>query len=169
MPSDLVEGEVVILLVPRGLCSSNYVAGGLPEGDIEIRYDAFTEQGWIRVGERELRVRKHGMASGTWSLEYDGIELMVGQKASAFSRRMEIQALHGAEPEGTLYVDPMGVIRSGYTLEMEGRVLGRIEPVHAFTRRTVLTCDPSVGLLPRLFAFWMVGLMRKRAAAAAAS
>lgn len=161
--------KAVLLLVPRAFCSQDYRAKGLPEGPVEVRFNALTEQGEIRVGEHTFRVRKHGPASGHWTLEHEGTVLAEAEKPSALRSRFRIRTIEGTGFKGDLTLSPKRLLGGTWTLSYQSRLLGEIRPVHPFTRRMRLECEPSVGLLIRLFAFWVVGMMRRRSAAAAAS
>lgn len=172
MPSDALppNRSPVLVLVPRGVCSQDFRVRGADGAEpIEVHFRKLTEQGSIHVGSREFTIRKHGPASGEWTLEHEGVVLARGRKPSALSRRMLVEAVEEAGLAGALELRPTRILGRGYSVALDGTPVGTVRPLHPFTRRTELECDPAVGLLVRLFAFWLVALMWRRDAAAAAS
>lgn len=154
----------MIACLPKSICSRNYRVRGLPEGEAEVLFDSMTEQGDIILGSQTLRVRKHGMASGRWTLEADGEVLAEAIKPSAMSRLIEIHTLGS-----TITLQPRSMLSRAFDVHHEANRCGTIHTVHAFTRRAVIECDDSLDTLTQLFAFWMVALMWRRSDNAAAS
>jgi hypothetical protein len=58
----------------------------------------------------------------------------------------------------------VSAMRRGFEIvAADGVIAGRIEPMHAFTRRAYIDCDERVPELIQLFAFWLVALAWRRA------
>lgn len=154
----------MIVCLPKSVCSRNYRIRGLPEGEAEVLFDTMSEQGDIILGSQALRVRKHGIASGRWTLEADGEVLAEAVKPSAMSRAIEIHTLGS-----TFTLRPRSIISNAFEVHHKGNHCGSIHTVHALTRRAVIKCDDSLDTLTQLFAFWMVALMWRRNENAAAA
>jgi hypothetical protein len=154
----------MIMCLPKSMCSRNYRVRGLPEGEAEVLFDSMTEQGEIILGGQTLRVCKHGIASGRWTLEADGEALAEAVKPSAMSRLMEIRTLGS-----TLTLQPRSMLSNVFEVHHDGHHCGTVRTMHSFTRRAVIECDDSLDSLTQLFAFWMVALMWRRNENAAAA
>lgn len=115
-----------------------------------------SEQGTLTIGSRRYEIRKQGFLSGTWHL-LDGDRLLwVAQKASPFTRRVE---LNSTEHQATL--SPAGL---GRTMELAGPTLSAtLSPDHPFTRRATIQGQGD-DLLQASFAFWLTVLFWRRAA-----
>ena len=59
--------------------------------------------------------------------------------------------------------------RGTFTITRQDQVVGLIKPQHAFTRRAVILCEPSVPLLTQLFCFGKVALLWRAESDSAAS
>lgn len=145
--------------LPTSLCSWNYRIQGLRVGAVSVEYDWFTEQGHIQFPAAAFTVRKHGPLSGRWTLEQHGSRTLAeAHKPSAIFRAFEVRG------EGVAFTlkaeSPFTRI---FLLIVGDQVVGRIRPVHAFTRRALIDGDDSLPDELQVFAFWLVGLMWKRA------
>jgi hypothetical protein len=146
----------MIECLPVGICSWDYVLRG--DGhEARIVFNWMSEQGRLWLDGREYRIEKDGPFSGSWRMESDEATLFTARKTSAFTRTFEIAGagvqatLHAASPFGRTMV-----------LETGGGPCV-IAPAHPFTRRATMsgTCGDF-----RLaaFAFWLTGLVWRRAA-----
>lgn len=115
------------------------------------------EQGTIEIEGREFAVRKHGFASGTWSLESGGQVLLTARKSNPFTRTFVISG-HDTSAElraGSPFT--RGMVLTGRNTDC------RIEPRHPFTRRaTIVGSCPDPVLT--CFAFWLTVVTWRRAA-----
>ncbi len=148
----------MLLCTPRSAFSKQfYVTGeGGARGEVEFRIA--TEQGAIAWAGTTYEVRKHGPASGYWTLE-DGEEILAdARKLSVFRRKILIET-SGLKLE----LLPRSSLRRAFDVLENGQVIGSIEPAHAFTRRAFLEFGPAVPVHIQLFCFWMVALLWRRA------
>jgi len=145
--------------VPVGMCSWNYLVRGADVGEAEVVLRWNREEGSIRLDVRRALIAKDNAFTGRWTLVENGAALARGVKPSALRRRFAISA-------GTLslMVTPSSVVGRGFALEVGAEKVGSIEPVHPFTRRATLRCDPAVPEMVRLFALWLVVVAWRRAA-----
>jgi len=147
----------MVTCLPKSICDRDYRVKGLPEGEAEVLFDMMTEQGSIVIGGETMRVCKHGMTSGRWTLEVDGLVLAEATKPSPMMNCFEIVAL-GV----TFQLSPRLPLSRTYIITCERKRCGEIRPMHAFTRRAVIECDNFIDSPTQLFAFWLIGLMWRR-------
>ncbi len=145
--------------LPTSLCSWNYRVLGAPEGEALLTFNFLSEQGEIAFGGETYQVRKHGPMSGRWTLDRSGDALAEAHKPSAFSRAFELRS-----GELLLEVRAESAFSRSCGIYHQGRRLGLIEPIHLFTRRATLACDPQVPMLLQIFGFWLAVLCWRRAA-----
>ena len=152
----------MLTCVPDGFCSWNYRVLGASR-DARLEFDWLTEQGAIQFGDKRYNVVKHGWTSGRWTLERSEAPIAEGIKRNAFSRTMDVHA------DGvTVTVQPQLLSRR-FSMEIDGQSVGSIAPTHPFTRRASIDCAPEVAEIVKLFAFWLVALMWRRAASQSAA
>lgn len=149
----------MIECLPKSLCSWDFNVHGFSCGEVTVEYDWLAEQGRIMGPGLDYEIRKHGMFSGHWTLESVGQVVSDARKPSAMIRSFEITGrevgfmLRAASP-----------LTRVFEISMNQRVVGRISPVHAFTRRATVACSDAIPEHLQLFAFWLVGLTWKRSA-----
>lgn len=154
----------MIQCLPKSICSRDFIAHGLTSGSATVEYNSFTEQGRIFCAGVMYEVRKHGVLSGHWTLERNGTVIADARKDSAMFRRFEIS---GESSHFTLRAEsPMG---RAFEISSGNRALGSIRPAHPFTRRANILGAETVPEHLRLFCFWLVGLLWRRAQNNAAS
>lgn len=143
--------------VPLGLCSWDYRVQGAAEGDALVRRATLTEQGTISLAGYTFDVRKHGWASGLWTLDYAGDEIARAKKGSILSSRFDLQA------DGVRY-RLCRASWAGRTYHLyDGRLLcASIEPKHPLTRRAILRLPAAPALPVVLFSFWLAVLIWRR-------
>ena len=73
----------MIECLPRSLCSWEFIANGMSAGVATLEYDWFTEQGRITGPQMTHEIRKHGVASGHWTMERGGRVVSDAKKHSA--------------------------------------------------------------------------------------
>jgi hypothetical protein len=149
----------MLTCLPQSLCSWNYRVTGAPSGEALLTFNVFNEQGTITLGGVELAVRKHGWASGQWSLERAGETYASAQKPSALFRSYDIQC-----GDSQITVKAYSPFSRCFNVLDAGALVGTIEPVHLFTRRATVECSDSVPELAQLFAFWLAVIAWRRQA-----
>jgi hypothetical protein len=149
----------MIRCLPQGLCSWNYTL----EGDgrrAETSLQMFTEQGALAVEGVAFEIRKHGLASGHWTLEREGAVIISAQKSSVFTRTVE---LSNAEGGWTLRAESS--FSRSFRIEREGATIAVIRPDHLFTRRATIELTGDQGDFTAVcFAFWLAVIAWRRAA-----
>lgn len=140
--------------LPQGICSWNYVLSG--DGwQASVRMERMREQGTIEINGREFTIRKHGFASGTWSLESEGQIVLTARKKNPFTRTFMIS---GDDADAELRADSV----FSRSMWLTGRGIDcRIQPRHPFTRRATIE-GPCPDDLLTCFAFWLTVLSWRR-------
>jgi hypothetical protein len=149
----------MIHLVPRSLCSWDFSATGLSSGTASVEYNWASEQGRILAAPASYEIRKHGVFSGHWTLEHAGSVVAEAHKPSAMFRSFEV-----TDGGTRLTIRAESALSRVFEIEAAQRVIGRVRPDHAFTRRSTLDCPDSVPEHIQLFAFWLAALTWRRAA-----
>ncbi len=122
----------------------------------------FREEGALVLEEAAYRVYRLGMASGAFILEKDGFMVAEANKPHIYRNLFEI------EYEGrTFTLRPRWLRRRFDLYEGEARV-GSIAPLNPFTRKATADLPGDLPLAVRVFILWLVLLLWKRAADAAA-
>jgi len=148
----------MLTCVPQSLCSWDFRVSGAASGPAALAFKFFTEQGSISLGGIELPVRKHGLLSGHWTVERDGITCAEAQKPNAMFRSFEVRS--GAVQ---LTVKAHSAVTRCYDILTDGSLVGTIRPAHPFTRRAFIECSSSVPELAQLFSFWLAAVTWRRA------
>ena len=154
----------MIQCLPMSICPRDFIAHGLASGAATVEYNSFTEQGRILCAGVLYEVRKHGLLSGHWTLERNGTVVADARKDSAMFRRFEVsgESLH-------LTLRAESSMSRAFEISCGKHPLGSIRPAHPFTRRANILCADTVPEHLRLFCFWLVGLLWRRAENNAAS
>lgn len=146
----------MIECLPCGICSWNYdLSGDGHRAETILRL--LGEQGELGVDGESFSVVKEGVWSGCWRLESASGVLFTAQKSSAFMRTFEISGRAGG---AVLSAD--SAFKRAMRLEGDQANV-TIRPVHAFTRRAVITGEAQDFRLVA-FAFWLTALLWRRAA-----
>ena len=146
----------MIECLPCGICSWSYdLDGGGHRAQTKLLL--FGEQGDLRVDGESFDVVKEGVWSGRWRLESRSGVLFTAQKTSALMRTFEISG-HG----GGAVLSAESTFKRAMRLEGDQANV-TIRPVHAFTRRAVITGEAQDFRLV-VFAFWLTALLWRRAA-----
>ncbi len=150
----------MIRCLPKGICSWDFfLEGEGRQASLEIHW--MGEQGSLIADGKLLDVRKHGMFSGHWTLEQGGSILASARKSSAFTRTFEIQ-----DSRETLQLEAESAFRRRFRLQRPEGVIANIVPDHALTRRSNIALLAEDWDFPTIaFAFWLVVLCWRRAAA----
>ena len=148
----------MLTCVPQSLCSWDFRVLGA-SANAALTFDFFTEQGGISLGQTELAVRKHGPLSGHWTLERDGMVAIDANKPNALFRSFDLSA-------GAIHftLKAQSPITRCYEILSDNQIAGTICPVHPFTRRAVIECNPTIPEIAQLFSFWLAVITWRRAA-----
>jgi hypothetical protein len=136
--------------LPQSLCSWDFRILGGPSGPAATAFKFLSADGTISLASLEYQVRRKGWLFGNWTLERDGQTFATGEKGMATFRSFQIRW-----DAGYLVAKPRSFFTRGYDLWMNDAIVGTILPIHAFTRRAIIECDPAVPELIQLFAFWI--------------
>ena len=133
------------------------------EGDgllADITFNIWKEKGTITLNGQQFDVQKDGMLSRKWTLVLGGREIASATKVSLFKRTFDITMgldewqLRAESALGRRFL----IIRSN-------EIIGRISPVHGFTRRATVEMTASAYDSQLVaFSFWLVILIWRRAA-----
>ena len=124
-----------------------------------VKFNFMSEQGNISLDSSYYDI-KHTWLRGEWSLELDGKVVAIAIKPNPLTWFFKVSynsrelVLRGKSP-----------FTQSFVIEQDNRFLGRIQPMHAFTRRATVNCSSSVAIPVQIFLFWLTVLMWKRAAA----
>jgi hypothetical protein len=149
----------MLTCIPQSLCGWDFRVLGASAGSAALTLNFFTEQGIISLGPNEFIVRKHGPASGHWTLERGGRTVADGRKPSAMFRSFELtgEGFH-------LTVRANSALTRRYDIISGGQTIGTIRPAHAFTRRAFVECPSEIPEFAQLFSFWLAAITWRRAA-----
>ena len=150
--------------VPKGWCSPGY---RVLEGNTTIaivNLSSFREAGDLETEGATYQVYREGLFSGAFLLEERGSVLARAEKPSALLRRFEV------EYDGNEYLlEAESIMTRTFVLSAAGIQLGSIYAQHSLTRRSVVDLPEEIPLPVRLFIFWLVMILWKRASDAAAA
>jgi hypothetical protein len=144
---------------PKSICSWDFTATGLSSGTADIEFDWLTEQGRILNSNMIYEVRKHGVFSGHWTMEHAGSVVTEAHKNSALFRTFDVSS-HSEQ----LTLRARSAFARSFEIVSGHQVLGRINPMHAFTRRARIDCVETIPENIQLFCFWLAALTWKRSA-----
>jgi hypothetical protein len=122
------------------------------------------EAGVLTIQGSTYRVYREGLMSGAFILESGGSILARAVKPSALYRSFQVD--HDGR-QYTLEAESAGFRK--FVLYESGVRIGSIYPVHALTRRSVIDFPEAIPLPGRIFMFWLVMILWKRASDSAAS
>lgn len=149
----------MIRCIPKGMCSWDFFLDGEAH-HASVEFNWLGEQGAITADDTLFEVRKHGVLSGHWTLDYDSESIASAQKSNPFSRTFEIQDAHDL-----LVLSAESPFGRSFQIERSGDVIATISPDHAFTRRSTIETLTQKWDFPTLcFAFWLVVITWRRAA-----
>ena len=122
------------------------------------------EAGMLNIQGTNYRVYREGLMSGAFILESGDSILARAVKPSALYRSFEVEHEGG---QYTLEAESAGFRK--FVLYENGARIGSVFPVHAWSRRSVIDFPEAISLPGRIFMFWLVMILWKRASDAAAS
>jgi hypothetical protein len=121
------------------------------------------EGGHFTYGDKEYHLSREGLWSGDFLLISDQ-EALVRAAKSAFVRRFIVQT-----GDREFLLEPASVFTWSFRLVENGVVVGYVLPNHLFTRACTLEFPDDLPVPVQVFLFWLVVLMWRRAADAAAA
>jgi hypothetical protein len=150
--------------IPKSWCSADYKVLENDTVIAVVSLSLFREAGELTVAGSSYPVYREGLLSGSFVLESGGSILARADKPSAFYRSFQVK--HG-EKEYALGAESAGFRK--FVLSEGGKQIGSIYPVHPLTRRSVIDFPEDIPLVVRVFMFWLVMILWKRASDAAAA
>ena len=150
--------------VPKSWLSSDY---RILENDTPIALinsSSWREAGELVIQGATCRVYREGLLSGAFVLECDGSILARAVKPSAVYRTFQVE--HG-EKKYTLEAESAWFRK--FVLSEGGKPIGSVYPEHSLTRKAVVDLPEEIPLPVRIFMFWLVMILWKRASDAAAA
>jgi hypothetical protein len=146
--------------IPRSLFSWDF---SIREDDVEV---AGLEVAWMSERGRlvladgtECNLYRQGWLSGLFLLEGKGTILAQAEKPSAFVRHFEVEYDH----RKLLLTAQSPFTRVFGVYNGDGEI-GSIYPDHWLTRRTTIDLPDTIVLPMKVFMFWLIVLMWRRAA-----
>ena len=149
---------------PRGLFSWGFTVRQDGDAVADIDPSWLGERAEIRASGQTYSAYRESLLAGTFVLQSGDRVLARARKASAFARAFAID-LSGRPLE----LKATSVWTREFGLFEGGVPVGRIGPAGWFGRRAVLDLPPDVLLPAQLFLLWLVLVLWRRAAAAAAA
>ena len=136
---------------------------------LEGEFLAGFDMSWLREGGRftyegrEYHLAREGFWSGDFALTVDEGVLALATKESAFTRRFVVRV-------GTreLVLEPASLFGRSFRLVENGSAVGHVLPEHWFARACTLEFPDELPVPVQVFLFWLVVLMWRREASAAA-
>jgi hypothetical protein len=122
------------------------------------------EAGELTVAGSTCRVYREGLLAGSFVLESASSILARADKPSAFYRSFQVK--HD-DKEYTLGAESAGFRK--FVLSEGGKQIGSVYPEHPLTRKSVIDFPEDIPLVVRVFIFWLVMILWKRATDAAAA
>jgi hypothetical protein len=148
---------------PRGLFTWGFTVhqGGNVVAEVDPSWVG--ESAEIQAGGKTYSAYREGLLAGTFVLQSGELTLARARKVSVFARAFDID-LAGRPLE----LKATSVWGREFGLFENGVQVGRIGPVGWFGRRAVIDLPPDIPLPAQLFLFWLVLVLWRRAAGAAA-
>jgi hypothetical protein len=150
--------------IPKSWFSADYKV--LENDDVIaiIGLSLLREAGELNIKGSAYRVYRERLLSGAFIIEANGAMLARAEKPSAFYRSFIV------EHEGRKYtLEAESVWTRKFVLSEAGRQIGAVYPEHCMTRKAVIDFPEEIPLAVRLFMFWLVMILWKRASDASAS
>jgi hypothetical protein len=149
----------VLSCLPKSICSWNYsITDSASEVTASVRFNFLDEQGNISLGSNYYGI-EHTWLGGKWSLTIGDRVVAVAVKPNPLTRYFEV-----SYDSQNLILRAESLFTRSFLIEQNGRLLGRIQPKHLFTKRASIDCSSSVPIHIQVFLFWLTVLMWKRAA-----
>jgi len=121
------------------------------------------ESGQLILEDATYEIYRKGAFFGTFVLEKEGAVVAEAEKPSAFKRQFEIKYA-----TRRFVLKSISVFGRGYDLIEDGRIIGSIVARSVFTRKARADLPEEMPLSVRVFVIFLVLLLWKREATAAA-
>lgn len=157
----LVHPAPMLTARPPGIFSQAY---DVTDGDAlvgSVRFHVFSQRGEIELSGRTLTIDRDGVA-GAWRLHAGPRVLATAERPSILRRRWIIRPTDGPPLE---LMPTSGSIRN-VTLRRAGIPIGSISRTSLLRRTARIDLPEELGIEVTLFAFWLTGLLWRRAAQA---
>ena len=144
--------------VPKGWFTPDFtiLQNDVPVADLDL--SLWREAAELSVGGEIYQVYREGMISGAFLLEAKSGVIARADKPHVFLRSFEV------EYDGGKYIlEAESAMMRKFVLRNGETEIGSIYPEHAFTSRAIVDLPEEMPLAVRLFLFWLVALMWKRA------
>lgn len=148
---------------PKGMFSNDYVMTSHDGRLAEIDVSNWRERAEFVVDGRTYRLAREGRAGAFQLLDGDTV-VARAEKPSAFSSQFNLYS--GNE---TLVLRKLSMWSRGFGLYHGDREIGRIAPTGAFSRKAAVQLPEEWPLPVQVFVFWLVLVIWRREAAAAAA
>jgi len=129
----------------------------------EITMSSFRERAELRVGTELYEARRIGWVNSALVLERQGTEVARAEPEGFFRR-----AYHIRTNRATFTLKPEGFFRTNYVLTDGDTNVGTIQRTGFFRSNLEAAFRPEVDRAVQVFAVWVVAVLLRRAAAAAA-
>ncbi|MEX0892980.1 MAG: hypothetical protein WEB88_12505 [Gemmatimonadota bacterium] len=124
---------------------------------------AWRERAEVEIAGATCRLYREGLTSGAFVIEYDGVRLASATKPSAFRSAFDVDV------RGRRFtLRKLSMWKRGFGLYEGGVPVGTIEPAKWYSKRSIVNLPTTLPLPARVFIFWLVTIVWRRDAAAAA-
>ena len=150
--------------VPKSWFSSGYKVLDNNSTVAIVELSISREAGTLTIQGTTYNAYREALLSGAFILEKDGSILARAIKPSAVYRSFQV------ELEGKKYtLEAESIGRRKFVLSENGVRVGSVSPEHSLTRKSVVDFPQEISLPGRIFLFWLVMIMWKRATDATAA
>ncbi len=150
--------------IPKSWYSQDYV---ILENDTKIAsvdFAMWREAAELTTRDASFRMFREGLINGSFVLKAGVSTVALAEKPSAFSRLFRVT--HA----GKQYTLEAGAVFGRKFVVSNGQnQIGSIFPEHCLSRKAVVDLPEDIPLAVRIFMFWLVMVLWKRASVAAAS
>ena len=153
----------MIEAVPKGFFRQDFILHSDDGGLVELDVSSWRERAEFELDGIPFKLYREGMR-GDFVLERAGTVIARATKTSAFFKIFKLDINGHA-----LTLRKISAWRRGFGVYENDQLVGSIMPVTWFSQRSIVEMPADWNLALQLFLFWIVLLMWKRAAKAAAS
>jgi hypothetical protein len=150
--------------VPKNVFSTDYIVHIPGRTSAMVDVSLWRDAADLEIEGVSYRFHRERLMSGAFLLERDGVVIAKAVKPSAFRARFEVD--FGGR---TFVVRMVSVWRRQFGVFSGEQRVGVIRPAGLFTRRALIELPRDWPVAFELFVFWLVLLMWRRQAAAAAA
>ncbi len=141
---------------PRSAFSRTFILEGDGE-EATLHTKLLTKQGSITIGRDVYEIQKHGITSGFWTMDLDGVVVCSAQKKNHLTRTLEFRC-----PMGFLLLRAKMPIARTFRLKKESAIFAKIKPYGPLGRRANIDeLIPEYHFPSIAFALWLCSLSWK--------